>query len=79
MYVHAIHYVRVRTYHFRDSVSWKPLRRSPNLNTIRYIFHAVLYGVYILHELMYRFEYMHAYQCPKMKCYLHDVFMPMKC
>ena len=45
----------------------------------KYMFYAVLNGLYILYEFMYRFQYIDAYQCPTMKCYPQDVFMPMKC
>ena len=43
-----------------------------------YMFYAVLNGVYILCEFMYRFEYIDAYQCPTMWSYPRDVFMSMK-
>ena len=61
---------------------WLPWQRFietlTEVSKPKYMFHAVLNGVYIIYESMYRFEYIDTYQCFTMKCYPQDVFMSMK-
>ena len=62
---------------------WLPWQRFietfTEVSKPKYMFHAVLNGVYIIYESMYRFEYIDTYQCSAMKCYPQDVYMSMKC
>ena len=62
---------------------WLPWQRFigtfTEVSKPKYMFHAVLNGVYIIYESMYRSEYIDTYQCSTMKCYPRAVFMSMKC
>ena len=72
-------FARVRTYYLVASVTAVHMETFTEVSKPKYIFHAVFKGVYILHESMYRSEYIDTHQCSTMKCYPQDVFMPMKC
>ena len=68
---------------FRTYSWWIPWQRFietfTEVSKPKYMFHAVLNGVYILYESMYRFEYIDRINVPQWKCYPQDVCISMKC